>query len=83
LRYDLAFLCADDIPYDDSWDRSGEGNREWMQEQIRGDLVARGDEFTELRGSLKERVSRVKAVLAERWWFPPDRPFHPAGGRLS
>ena len=65
-RYDLVFLCGEDIPYDDSWDRSGEMNREWMQDQIRKDLAERGDKFVELRGSVNQRAARVKEVLARR-----------------
>ena len=64
-RYDLVFLCGDDIPYDDSWDRSGEVNRAWMQEQIRNDLMERGDPFVELRGSVEQRVARARDVILE------------------
>lgn len=53
-----------DIPYDDSWDRSGEVNCAWMQDQIRKDLAERGDAFFELRGSVDQRAARVKEVLA-------------------
>lgn len=63
-RYDLVFLCGDDIAYDDSWDRSGEVNRAWMQEQIRNDLEGRGDRFVELHGGLEQRAERVRATLA-------------------
>ncbi|MBK1826103.1 AAA family ATPase [Haloferula rosea] len=63
-RYDLVFLCGDDIPYRDSWDRSGEINRKWMQEQIREDLIMRGNAFIELRGDLDERVARVRQELS-------------------
>jgi nicotinamide riboside kinase len=62
-RYDVVFLCGDDIPYDDSWDRSGEVNRAWMQEQIREDLVRRGERFVALQGNLEQRVHRVRQVL--------------------
>ena len=30
-RYDLVFVCDTDIPYDDTWDRSGDGNRQMFQ----------------------------------------------------
>lgn len=62
-RYDLVFLCGDDIAYDDSWDRSGEVNRSWMQQQIRDDLIGRGDRFVALLGSVDERAAAVREML--------------------
>ncbi|WP_435165096.1 AAA family ATPase [Paenibacillus glycanilyticus] len=62
-RYDLVFLCEDDIPYDDTPDRSGEVNRSIFQKQIVADLIERKIPFIPLRGSLEERVQQVKAVL--------------------
>src|SRR5690606_18639953 len=38
-RYDVFILCEDDIPYDDTWDRSGEVNRTVFQKQIVADLT--------------------------------------------
>jgi len=63
VRYDLCFLCENDIPYDDTWDRSGEVIRATLQEQIRADLVERKREFVTLRGSLEERIASVEATL--------------------
>ena len=65
-RYAHVFLCGDDIPYDDTWDRSGEGNRADFQRQIVEDLEARGVEYVLLCGSVQERVDAVRAALAER-----------------
>jgi len=62
-RYDLVFVCDTDIPYDDSWDRSGEVNRQIFQKQIVADLVVRGSHFIILRGSLEVRVQQAKAIL--------------------
>jgi HTH-type transcriptional repressor of NAD biosynthesis genes len=62
-RYDLVFLCGDDIPYDDSWDRSGDGNRQVFQKQIVADLLVRKIPFFTLSGSLEQRVHQVSAVL--------------------
>lgn len=62
-RYDLVFLCEDDIPYDDTPDRSGEVNRHMFQRQIVADLIERKIPFIPLRGSLEERVRQVKAIL--------------------
>ena len=62
-RYELAFVCDIDIPYEDTWDRSGEVNRAAFQRQVIGDLNAHGVPFMLLRGTLDERVARVSAVL--------------------
>ena len=35
-RYDLFFLCDDDIPYEDTWDRSGPQKRNVYSEEDRG-----------------------------------------------
>ncbi|NES96830.1 MAG: AAA family ATPase, partial [Desertifilum sp. SIO1I2] len=40
-RYDLVFVCDTDIPYDDTWDRSGDVNRRIFQKQIVNDLILR------------------------------------------
>ncbi len=63
LRYDLFFLCEDDIPYDDTWDRSGELNRTIFQKQTRAELLRRKIPFVSLRGSLNERLNKVKDIL--------------------
>ena len=62
-RYDFVFLCEDDIPYDDTWDRSGELNRELFQKQIISDLVQRRIPFFRLTGTIQKRVAQVKKVL--------------------
>ncbi|MNI15229.1 Trifunctional NAD biosynthesis/regulator protein NadR [compost metagenome] len=65
-RYEIVFVCEDDIPYDDTWDRSGDVQRQAFQQQIVEDLTLRGIPFTRLTGGLKDRVEQVKAVLADR-----------------
>lgn len=64
-RYDLFFLCGDDIPYEatDTWDRSGEQNRRWFQQQIEADLRVRKIPFITLQGSLPERLGKVRLIL--------------------
>jgi nicotinamide riboside kinase len=62
-RYDLVFVCDVDIPYDDTWDRSGEVCRAAFQRQVIADLVQRKVPFVMLRGTLEERVARVRDVL--------------------
>ena len=62
-RYDLVFVCDIDIPYHDTWDRSGEVNRAAFQRQLIGDLNERKVPFVLLRGNVEERVARVRGIL--------------------
>jgi HTH-type transcriptional repressor of NAD biosynthesis genes len=62
-RYDLVFLCDIDIPYDDTWDRSGEVKRAVFQRQVISDLLQRKIPFFLLRGTLDERVAQVHHLL--------------------
>ena len=64
-RYDLVFLCEADIPYNDTWDRSGEGNRVVFQKQIISDLLVRRIPFFRVRGDLQHRIRYVERVLAQ------------------
>jgi HTH-type transcriptional regulator, transcriptional repressor of NAD biosynthesis genes len=64
-RYDLFFLCSDDIPYDDTWDRSGPQKREIFQKQIISDLIERRIPFITLEGDLNKRIETVSNVLED------------------
>jgi len=64
-RYDLFFLCGDDIPYDDTWDRSGDQKRRVFQKQTISDLNARRIPYIILEGDLETRIKRVDEVLNE------------------
>lgn len=70
-RYDLVFLCGDDIPYDDTWDRSGDVQRKIFQRQIMADLIRRKVPFILLTGTLEERVAKVKNVLSHFRKYEP------------
>ena len=63
-RYDLVFLCDTDIPYDDTWDRSGALNRDVFQKQIVADLIGRRVPFLTLGGPLENRVDYAKTILS-------------------
>lgn len=63
-RYDLFFLCGDDIPYDDTWDRSGDGKRRVFQKQVVADLAMRRIPYITLTGSPEERMRKVEETLA-------------------
>ncbi|MFH5806198.1 AAA family ATPase [Alienimonas sp. DA493] len=74
-RYDLTFLCGDEIPFADTPDRSGVGQREVFQRRITADLLRRGRPFVTLRGTLAERIATVESVLGRfrKWRSLPDR----------
>lgn len=64
-RYDLFFLCDTDIPYADTWDRSGDQKRHWFQKQIVSDLMERRVPFFRVGGKLEERIEQVDKVLRQ------------------
>lgn len=64
-RYDLVFLCGDDIPYDNTWDRSGEANRAIFQKKIIADLKERRQPFITLNGDLHQRIAKVTIILSK------------------
>jgi NadR type nicotinamide-nucleotide adenylyltransferase len=64
-RYDLVFVCGDEIPYANTWDRSGEGNRRVFQKRILADLAVRRVPYFVVRGSVEERVWFVQQTLAK------------------
>ncbi|MEK5397750.1 AAA family ATPase [Paenibacillus nitricinens] len=64
-RYDLFFLCDDDIPYEDTWDRSGDQKRHIFHKQIIADLKERRIPYIVLRGNLEERMHKVSEVLTK------------------
>lgn len=68
-RYQIFFLCDTDIPYDDTWDRSGDMNRKEFQKQIRSDLEKRQIPFKMLSGDIAKRLEIVeKELCAYRRW---------------
>lgn len=68
-RYDLFFLCDTDIPYADTWDRSGYQKREWFQKQIESDLLERQVPFFRVSGELEHRIKLIDAVLQQHHKF--------------
>ena len=72
-RYDLFFLCEDDIPYDNTWDRSGDQKRHVFHKQIVADLEARRIPYIPLKGDLETRMRRVGEVLKK---FQPYSNFY-------
>ena len=65
-RYDLVVLCEDDIPYDDTWERSGDANRADFQDFNRRYLQDNKINHIVASGSLEQRVQIVMAALKVR-----------------
>jgi HTH-type transcriptional regulator, transcriptional repressor of NAD biosynthesis genes len=63
-RYDLVIVCDSDIPYDDTWDRSGDADRQVFQKQILADLRVRRLPFLLVSGDVDSRVRQVDELLA-------------------
>ncbi len=70
-RYDVVVLCEPDFDYVESWDRSGEGQRQVMHRQVEADLLVRRIPFFRVRGTVGERVSRVRSLLDGYTPFTP------------
>ena len=84
-RYQATFLCGDDIPYDDTWDRSGPGSRAALQQWTVAELTARGNPFTVLTRSLEARLAAVAQHLDTLHWLcaDPERQGSPEDGQSS
>ncbi len=68
-RYDLNVVCDTDIPYADTWDRSGEADRTVFQKQTLADLRIRRLPYLLLRGTVEQRVDAVRRMLARHTKF--------------
>lgn len=64
--YDLLFLCAPDIPFDQDGTRVGEAFRAQQHAWYVRELRARGVEYVLLEGDLEARIARVQRELATR-----------------
>jgi NadR type nicotinamide-nucleotide adenylyltransferase len=65
-RYDLLFLCAPDIPFDQDGTRVGEAFRAQQHAWYLAQLQAEGVEYVLLEGDLEMRIARVQGELAKR-----------------
>jgi NadR type nicotinamide-nucleotide adenylyltransferase len=62
-RYDLVVLCDDDIPYDDTWERSGDVNRHEFQAFNRQYLKEHGIKYILVSGDIAQRKQAVLTSL--------------------
>jgi NadR type nicotinamide-nucleotide adenylyltransferase len=62
-RYDLTFVCGDDIPFDDTWDRSGETQRWVFQRRTLSELARLKTPYWVLEGGVEARVAKANAIL--------------------
>ncbi|MNR30084.1 bifunctional DNA-binding transcriptional repressor/ NMN adenylyltransferase [compost metagenome] len=65
-RYDFVFVCDTDIPYDDTWDRSGDVQRHAFQKRILADLQMRSIPYVILSGTLEERASKIMEIIGDK-----------------
>ncbi|KXI28316.1 AAA family ATPase [Paraglaciecola hydrolytica] len=70
-RYALVVLCGDDIPYDNTWERSGDANRHEFQAFIAHYLRQHHIPHIHVQGSVTQRcntvVEQLKLLPAERY----------------
>ncbi|MDN6659924.1 MAG: ATP-binding protein, partial [Acidipropionibacterium jensenii] len=70
-RPDLYLLTGDEIPFVQDGMRDGEHLRHDMQQRFRDVLAGQETPWTEVRGSLRDRVRAsvelIDAVMAEGW----------------
>ncbi|MEP0355288.1 MAG: ATP-binding protein [Paraglaciecola sp.] len=62
-RYSLVVLCGDDIPYDDTWERSGDANRQDFQEFIREHLAKHNINHIVVAGDIEQRKQAILKSL--------------------
>jgi NadR type nicotinamide-nucleotide adenylyltransferase len=62
-RYSLVVLCDTDIPYDDTWERSGDTNRQEFQTFVKDYLESHGIIYHLVSGGLEHRVRTVMSYL--------------------
>lgn len=58
-RYALVVLCGDEIPYDDTWERSGDANRHEFQVFIKDYLIEKQIPHIKVTGTVAQRVDAV------------------------
>jgi HTH-type transcriptional repressor of NAD biosynthesis genes len=63
-RYKHVFLCADDIPFEDTWERSGDVKHKEFQVFITDELNRREIQYTVLKGSVEQRLAKIVDTLA-------------------
>lgn len=62
-RYDLVFVCDIDIPYHDTWDRSGDVDRRISHRKLLAELAVRRIPYLWLNGDVATRVTQARRVL--------------------
>jgi len=63
-RYDLVFVCDTDIPYENTWDRSGIVNRKRFQKKTIEELHRREIPYYTLSGTIEERTKEAHRILS-------------------
>ena len=68
-KYKHVFLCNDDIPFDDTWDRSGPKSRGILQEINKEVLKQYNLKYVLLSGTLEQRIELVKKYITEEVFY--------------
>ncbi|WP_133468983.1 AAA family ATPase [Paraglaciecola marina] len=62
-RYALVVLCGDEIPYDDTWERSGDANRQEFQAFNRSYMQQHKIPYIEVTGDIEQRKQTLLKML--------------------
>jgi NadR type nicotinamide-nucleotide adenylyltransferase len=62
-RYHVYILCDMDIPYDDTWDRSGDANRKEFQKMTISFLESNKIKYHIVSGNIEERIQKVEFII--------------------
>lgn len=62
-RYKHVFVCDTDIPFDNTWDRSGEGSRSQIQRILLELLAQYKVSYTLISGSINQRINQMYVYL--------------------
>jgi NadR type nicotinamide-nucleotide adenylyltransferase len=65
-KYKNVFLCDDDIPFDDTWDRSGPKSREIIQRMNKNLLDEYKINFNLLSGTLENRLQIINNYIYQK-----------------
>lgn len=64
-RYSLVILCDNDISYDDTWERSGDANRQEFQDFIIDHLRKEQIQYVLATGTVQARVDIIMRTLTK------------------
>ncbi len=69
--YDLTFLTAADIPWEQDGSRNSDATRQWMQRRFENELAHRPEPVVELRGSIDQRLGTALEAIEHHLGLRP------------